>query len=103
MQHVVKHDLSRDTARKVAEHAFHSYRQQYAKYNPTLTWVSENRARASFSVKGMMLTGTIDLLPNAIAFDLDVPFVFRVFKSRAIGIIERELKAWTAKAESGEI
>ena len=103
MQHLMKHDLSQDLARKAAERAFEAYREQYGKYHPTLTWLSDTKARAAFSVKGIQLAGTIELRPSAIAFDLDVPFVFRVFRSRAIAIMERELKHWTEKAKAGEI
>ena len=63
MQHVMKHDLSQDLARKAAERAFESYRERYGKYNPTLTWLSDRKARASFSVKGVSLTGMVELLP----------------------------------------
>jgi putative polyhydroxyalkanoic acid system protein len=103
MQHVMKHDLTQDLARKAAERAFDAYREQYGKYQPSLSWLSDTKARATFSVKGIQLSGTIELLPKAIAFDLDVPFVFRVFRSRAVAIMERELKVWTDKAKAGEI
>ncbi len=103
MKHVMPHDLPQETARKVAERAFAAYQDKYAKYNPRLTWVNDTRADASFSAKGISLKGTLELLPKAIAFDLDVPFVFRLFKSKALAIMERELKVWTEKAKAGEI
>jgi hypothetical protein len=103
MQHVMKHDLSQELARKAAESAFASYRESYGKYNPTLTWLTDTRARVSFSVKGFTLQGTVELQPKAIAFDLEVPFVFRVFKQRAVDIMERELRKWTDKAKAGEV
>jgi len=103
MKHVMNHDLPQDVARKVAERAFATYEQEYAKYNPRLTWVSDTRAEAAFSAKGISLKGSLELFPKAISFDLDVPFVFRLFKGRAIAIMERELKHWTEKAKAGEI
>ena len=103
MKHVMSHDLPQDVARKVAEHAFDSYRQRYASYQPTLTWVSDTKAKASFNAKGIKLEGVLELLPKAIAFDLDVPFVLRIFKGRAMEIMERELGVWTEKAKRGEI
>ena len=103
MKHVMPHDLAPDMARQVAERAFDAYREKYNSYNPTLTWVSDTRAEASFNAKGIALKGTIDLEPKAIAFDLDVPFIFRLFKGRAVAIMERELKRWTDKAKAGEV
>ncbi len=97
------HDLSPELAKKAAERAFAAYRERYAKYNPTLTWISDERAKASFSAKGITLNGTIELLPKAIAFDLDVPFLLRPFKKTAMQIMEQELNQWTAKAKAGEL
>ncbi len=103
MKHVMEHDLPPETAKKVAERAFDAYRDKYANYNPTLTWVSDSRAEASFSAKGVSLNGVIELLPTAISFDLKVPFVFKVFKKKAVEIMDRELRVWVAKAKAGEL
>jgi hypothetical protein len=103
MKHEMKHDLTPEVARKVAEKAFDAYRTEYASYNPVLTWKSDTRAEASFNAKGITLKGTIELLPTAIAFDLDVPFVFKLFKGKAIAIMERELKHWVGEAKAGRI
>ena len=35
--------------------------------------------------------------------DLDVPFVFRLFKSKAVEVIEREVRVWIDKAKRGEL
>ena len=103
MKHVMPHDLPPDLAKRAAERAFDSYRQKYGKYNPTLTWLSDDRAKASFSAKGMTLNGTVELMPKSISFDLDVPFLLRPFKKTAMEIMERELKHWAAKAKAGEL
>lgn len=103
MKHVMKHDLPLDRARMVAERAFDAYRDKYANYNPALTWLSDTKAKASFGVKGVTLVGVIELQPNAISFDLDVPFVFKVFKKKAMDVMDRELAHWLAKAKQGEI
>ena len=103
MKHVMSHDLPQETARKVAEHAFDAYRERYASYQPTLTWTSERLAEASFNAKGLELRGTLELLPSSIAFELEVPFLLRVFKGKAMQIMERELAHWSDKAKRGEI
>lgn len=103
MKHVMPHDLAPDLARKVAERAFDAYRDKYGSYNPTLTWISDTEAAAAFNAKGIKISGTIELLPKAIAFELKVPFILRVFRGRAMAIMERELKRWTDKAAAGEL
>lgn len=83
----------------MAERAFDHYRERYAKYEPRLTWRSDTQADASFSAKGLKLSGTVELLPSAIALELQVPLVLRIFKSRAIAIVEREVAHWCAQVE----
>ncbi len=103
MKHVMKHDLPLDKARLVAERAFDAYREKYASYNPNLKWLSDTKARASFSAKGITVEGAIELERDTIAFDLEVPFVLRVFKGKAVEIMDRELRHWVAKAKAGEL
>src|SRR5688572_10324121 len=103
MKHSVPHDLGQEKAKKAAEAALAQYSQKFAKYNPKTQWVGDNKANISFNIKGMTLSGTMEVLANAIEMDLDVPFLFRPFKGQALGIIEGEIKAWIAKAKKGEI
>ena len=99
----MRHDLSPELAKKAAEKAFEAYRARYAKYNPSLAWLSESKAEASFNAKGVTMRGVLELKPGAIEFDLDVPFVLRLFKKRAMEIMDRELRVWTEKAKAGEL
>jgi len=103
MKHAVRHDLDPPTARKAAEGAWESYQQRFSKYDPRANWVTPDRCDIQFSVKGIKLTGTLELVPGAIELDLVVPFLLRPFKSQAIGVIEREIQRWIEKARSGEI
>ena len=45
----------------------------------------------------------LDNLDFYIEMDLDVPFVLRPFKGKAMGVIEEEIKKWIAKAKAGEL
>jgi hypothetical protein len=103
MKHAVHHDLGQDLAKKVAESALASYAQKFAKYEPKSNWVSPTRANISFSVKGMTLTGALLVSATTIEMDLDVPFLLRPFKGKAISVIEGEIKEWIQKARAGEI
>ncbi|HYO94071.1 MAG TPA: polyhydroxyalkanoic acid system family protein [Polyangiaceae bacterium] len=103
MKHVVNHDLGQERAKKVAEEAFKSYQAKFAGYSPEANWVTPNRANISFKVKGMALTGSLEVQDKSIEMDLDVPFLLRPFKGHALGVIEGEIKEWLAKAKAGQL
>lgn len=103
MKHVVPHGLGFETARKVADAAFASYKERFSQYRPQATWVTENRCEIHFNVKGMSLKGELEVGHDDIEMDLDVPFVLRPFKGKAISVIEEEIKKWIEKARKGEI
>lgn len=101
--HKVRHDLGVEKAKQVAEAAFDAYKAKYAEYEPAANWVSDTRANISFTIKGKSLNGTMQVNPNDIEMDLDVPFIFRPFKGKALSVIEAEIGKWVAKARAGEI
>jgi hypothetical protein len=103
MKHTVPHDLGREKAKAAAEAAFASYAARFAQYRPTATWTSPDRADISFSAKGITLKGVLEVTEASIDMDLDVPFLLRPFKEKALGAIDREISHWVGKARSGEI
>ena len=103
MKHLIAHDLDFGLAKEVAVRAFESYQKRFADYHPKMSWVGERDARIEFNVKGLKLQGSIGIAPRAIELDLDVPFVFRLFKSKAVDVIEREVRLWLDKAKRGEL
>lgn len=103
MKHVMKHDLPMDLARRAAVKASETYAERFADYQPTTTWKSENEAEVTFSAKGVKLAGSLELVPGAIEMDLEVPFLFRPFKKRAMGIVEGAVMEWLEKAKRGEL
>jgi hypothetical protein len=103
MRHRVVHDLAPELARRVAERAFASYAARYAKYQPELAWQSATRATASFRARGITVGGSIELEPGAIAFELEVPWLLRIFEGRAIATVEREVRVWEQAALRGEL
>jgi hypothetical protein len=103
MKHSVPHDLGQDKAKQAAEAALAQYAQKFANYHPQTQWVSDNKATISFTIKGVTLRGTMEVLASAIEMDLDVPFLFRPFKGKALGVIEGEIKEWIAKAKQGSV
>lgn len=103
MKHRVPHDLGQDAARKATEAAWNAYSQRFAKYSPTCTWTTQNRADIGFTAKGIKLHGTIEVLPDGIDLDLDVPLLLRPFKGTAISVIDEEIKKWIGKSKNGEL
>jgi len=103
MKHQIAHDLDDAVAKEVAIRAFESYQKRFADYQPRMKWTGDKDAAIEFNVKGLTLKGSIGIRPRAIELDLDVPFVFRLFKSKAIDVIEREVRNWIGKAKRGEL
>jgi len=100
MKHTVPHDLGQERAKKVTESALSTYAAKFAKYSPKTTWTTPNRAQISFNVKGMNLSGNVEVKDTAIDLELDVPFLLRPFQGQAISVIEGEIKAWLAKEKA---
>lgn len=103
MEHVIEHNLDIATAKKVADRAFEEYKAKYPDYEPTFRWVSDQRADLGFSAKGIKLKGAMEVAEKKISVELDVPFLLRPFKGKALDIIDREVKRWIGKAQAGEI
>ena len=103
MKHRVHHGLDQDLAKKAMDHAIESYTERFEKYNPEATWVSDDEVKVGFSAKGVGVDGTIELGSEDMLIDLDVPFLLKPFKSKAINVIEEEINKWVAKAKQGDL
>jgi hypothetical protein len=103
MKHSVPHDIGKERAKQAAVAAFAAYGERFAKYNPTARWTSDDRADISFTAKGITLGGVLEVKDKSIDMDLDVPFLLRPFKDKALGKIESEIGVWIQKAKRGEI
>lgn len=103
MKHVIKHDLEMEKVKKATQKAMDAYSERFAKYNPSAEWTSDTEAVISFSAKGVEMDGNLSLRPKEIELELDVPFVFKVFRKKAIAIIDSEINTWLGKARRGEL
>ena len=103
MKHDIPHDLEFDLAKLAAEKAAESYAKRFAEYNCTYKWASNDRMELSFRVAGKTLEGAMNIKAKKLTLELDVPFVFRPFRGKAISIIEGEVNEWIAKAKRGEL
>jgi hypothetical protein len=103
MKHLVPHDLPFELARKAADHALQSYRTRYPEYDPQVTWSDEKTAQVALKAKGISLRGIFEILPDAVAMDMEVPLLLRPFKSKALEVIEDQIRLWIDKAKAGEL
>lgn len=92
-----------DLAKLAAQKAVEAYAERFADYDFRSNWVDDTRVDLSFAVAGKRLDGSMVVRSDAMALSLDVPFVFRMFKNKAIDIIEREARKWIDKAKNGEL
>jgi hypothetical protein len=102
MKHVVRHDLELGLAKKAAERALEAYSNRFHEHGPTVCWNGE-KADIRFAVKGITLCGSVEVDAHTFALSLDVPLLFRVFRKKAIDIIETEIKRWIERAKRGEL
>lgn len=103
MKHEIRHDLSLELAKKAIDKAMEAYGERFKEYNPEFAWKNDTAARLGFKAKGVRVDGTIEIAGPNILVDLDVPFILRIFKGKAIDVIDREVKKWVEKARNGEL
>jgi len=103
MKHTIKHDLDLALAKKACVKAFEAYSEKFEKYSPTAVWKSDTQAEIGFDAKGVKLGGTVGLRPKEIDVEMNVPFLFKPFQSKAIDLVEGEIRKWVEKAKNGEL
>ncbi len=103
LKHEIHHGLEPDLAKKAIDKAMEAYSARFADYNPRFEWKSDSRGELGFKAKGVSVDGSIEIVGSKILVDLDVPFLLRVFKGKAMDVIDREVKKWVEKARNGEI
>ena len=103
MKHEIHHGLEPDLAKKAIDKAMEAYSARFADYNPRFSWVSDTKGELGFKAKGVSVDGQIEVVGDKILVDLQVPFLLRVFKGKAMDVIDREVKKWVEKARAGEL
>jgi hypothetical protein len=103
IKHEIHHGLELPLARKAIDKAMEAYAQRFAEYNPTFSWRDDTHANLAFKAKGVSVAGEIEIDGPKIFVDLEVPFILRIFKGKAIEVIDREVKKWVEKARNGEL
>ena len=103
MKHSITHNLSAEQLRLAVQKFAEVYCERFRDYQTTACWLRDDLVEVRFNVKGIKLSGTLELLPREVAIEMNVPFAFALFKSRAIKAIEDEVRPWLDKAAKGEL
>ncbi len=103
MKHQIHHGLDLPLAKKAIDKAMEAYSARFSEFNPTFGWVTEHKGELGFKAKGVKVEGHVEIVGPEVYVDLDVPFILRIFKGRAIEIIDREVRSWVERARAGEL
>lgn len=103
MTHDIPHDLDFALAKLAAQKAAEAYGKRFAEYDYKATWVRDDRVELGFTVVGKRLEGSMTIKSDRLELELDVPFMMRPFRGKAIEIIEKEARSWLDKAKRGEL
>ena len=103
LKHEIHHGLELDLAKKAIDKAMENYSARFSDFSPTFAWTDETNARLGFRAKGVTVSGEIEIVGEKILVDLDVPFILRIFKGKAIDVIDSEVRDWVERARNGEL
>lgn len=104
MEHIIKHNLSPELAKKAADKAAEHYTKKWEKYDAKSTWVTDTTAEITFHVKGVHVAATVDMQPGQAVIEMQkVPFLLRPFKNMALDVVQRTMEKWIDKAKNGEL
>jgi hypothetical protein len=104
MEHIIKHDLSPELAKKAADKAAEHYTKKWAKYDAKSTWVTDDKAEITFRVKGVNVAATVEMQPGQAVIEMQkVPLLLRPFKNMALDVVQRTIEKWMERAKNGEL
>jgi hypothetical protein len=103
LRHSVKHQLSPEQLRLAVRKFAEEYCERFREYATTAVWLNEDTVEVRFKVKGIKLSGTLELGPSDIGVEMDVPFALTFFRARAVRAIEDEVTPWLERAARGEL
>ena len=103
VRHSIKHDLSPDQLKLAVQKFADAYVARFREYDTQAEWTGNDRMEVRFKVKGVKLSGTLELLPREIGIDMKVPLPLQLFRGKAIKTIEETVTPWLEKAKRGEL
>ncbi|NNE19227.1 MAG: hypothetical protein HKN10_12205 [Myxococcales bacterium] len=104
MEHIIKHDLSPELAKKAADKAAEHYTKKWEKYDAKSTWVTDDTAEITFRVKGVNVSASVEMQPGQAVIEMQkVPLLLRPFKNMALDVVHRMMAKWIERARNGEL
>jgi len=103
IKHTIHHGLELALAKRAIGEAMDAYSARFADYSPTFAWETDHIGRVAFHAKGVTVVGEIEIIGPNVTVDLEVPLILRLFRGKAMEVIDREVKAWCEKARNGEL
>jgi hypothetical protein len=103
VRHSIKHELSPEQLKLAVSKFAEAYVERYREYDTKALWLQDDKVEVQFKVKGVKLSGVLELLPREIGIDMKVPLPLQLFRSRAIRTIEETVAPWLEKAKRGEL
>jgi hypothetical protein len=104
MEYTVKHRLEdQGRVKTVVEKAYDSYKTRLADHDPKIRWVDDKHAKIAFTVLGKTIEVDLTIDASEIRLFGDLPFLFRPFQGKIVGVLGREMEKWLEKARAGEI
>ena len=93
MKHYFNHNLNQDDATMLTKEALDSYCDKYSEFQPKVAW-NNHQAEIALVVAGSKLKGVVEVEPGRIGLDMNIPFLLRPFKKKAIDVIQKEITTW---------
>jgi hypothetical protein len=100
MTHEIPHGLTLEQATRAAHLALDEYLGKYAARGLEGRWSNKTRAELSFASAGVSVQAVVDVLPNVLRVEANIPLMLRPFKAKAIAAIEREARKWIDKVKA---
>jgi len=103
MKKTITSNLDRARSKIAIEKAMEDYKARFAEYSPRYDWTTDDAGEFSFNAKGIKLGGTIRVRDNFVDVDMEVPFLFRIFQSKALEVIQEQVELWVERVRTGNV
>lgn len=103
IKHEIHHGLELPLAKKALDKAMEAYSARFSDYSPYFRWTDERNAELGFSARGVKVQGDMEIRGEKVLVDIEVPFILKVFKGRAMQVIEDQVNEWVERARNGEL
>jgi hypothetical protein len=98
--HEIRHGLTLEQATRAAHLALDEYLSRFAERGLSGQWSTDTRAELAFATAGVHLNAVVDVTPDVLRVEAQVPLMLRPFKAKAIAAVDREAQKWIDKVKA---